>query len=100
MKTIIPLLCILLLTSCQTRVSDPLTGKPMFICPNDATAVAYSGFDSAGRRHTLTMARHAPSANQRALFKGLERVVGTVGPIVRPEAAAGALVPLLGRETP
>lgn len=100
MKPLIPLLIIPLLTSCQTRVSDPLTGNPMYVCPNDATLVNYAGYDSAGRKHTLTMARHAPSVNQRALFKGLERVVGTVGPLVRPEAAAGALVPLLGRETP
>lgn len=92
----LPLLA-LLLCSCAREFRNA-QGVLVARLPDDQTKCSFSYADAVGTRINWTTERSTLSTVSRANWKGLERTVGTVGPMLRPEAAVGTIVPLLGRE--
>lgn len=87
----------MLLSSCAREFRNA-QGVIVARLPDDGTKCSFSYADAAGTRINWTADRSMLSTVARANWKGLERTLGTVGPMLRPEAAVGTIVPLLGRE--
>lgn len=87
----------LLLSSCAREFRNA-SNVVVARLPDDQGKCHFSYADAAGTRINWSAERSTLSTVSRANWKGLERTVGTVGPMLRPEAAVGTIVPLLGRE--